>query len=485
MSPRICIVVVAALIAGLALMPTAHGQDAKGGATTTGFVGKEIVKGSADSPIVAWPYLGKRRPATPEQVAEWVKQLGDTVYKVRDAATKALGEVGEPAVAALQEAIRTGDVEMQKRARQIIDRIEVSEALAPTVIDAKFADTPLPQAVAQFSKQSKVKLELVPQQGPARQLLDQKKITLELAGVPFWEALDKLCQAGNVTYTTISPSSLQLQLVEGTRPPPPIAQTGPFRMRITNLNYYRNIVLAQAAGAAQPPGRTETLTAGLDLVSEPQVTVLSMGAPQILEAVDDNGQSLVTDKTVTTSTSGTATYTTSPTPINPLQVRQAQFQLRPADKPSATLKVLRGTIPVEVLARQKPLLVVDDLFANKARIVKGEGDLMLVVMQVQDHGGGRNGNIRFFLNGVDSVDPSRFGANNVYNQRFEVTDSEGRRLSHNMNLNYSGNMQQRSLEGYIHFQGAQDAGQAARLTYNSNKTFRTSVPFEFRDVPLP
>jgi hypothetical protein len=173
-----------------------------------------------------------------------------------------------------------------------------------------------------------------------------------------------------------------------------------------------------------------------------------------------------------------------------LQLRQTQFNLRPATKPSAMLKVLRGNVPVEILAQRKPLLAVKDIFSDKIKLYKGAGDLELALLNVQDNSGGarNNGNIRFFMSGVDFSQAGGFNPGfpnvNMLQQRFELTDAQGRRFNLNVNVNFNGN-NQKSVEGNMYFNAVGGVGPAARLTYNSQKTIRTSVPFEFKNVPMP
>jgi hypothetical protein len=444
---------------------------------------------------VPWPHHGKRRKASPEEIEQWLKDLGNSAFRTREAASKALLEVGRPALKGLAEAARTGDLEVRRRADQLRERIETAEALAPTVIDIKVKDTPLPAVVAAISKQSRLKLELVPQQGTVRQQLDRKRISLDLNSVPFWEGLDALCREGNLVPVMSGVTTLQLQVAEGGKVyHPPTGYTGPFRMRITGMNYYRNVNLAsavpgQAFGALAGPHRTETLTVTMDLIAEPHLNIMSMGNPSINEATDEAGEALaIGGGGVTNAFYGNPNVA----PGASIQPRQTQFNLRPSTKPAGKLTVLKGNLPIEIIAQRRPLIKVDDIMAGKARVIKGEGDLMLAILQVQDHGGGRGGNIRFLLSGagVPIANPNMgFNPNNnEVQQRFELTDAQGHRINANINVNFNFNNNpnaDRSVEGNIYFNSGPNEGPAARLTYNNNRTIRTLVPFEFGAVPMP
>src|SRR5437764_9782958 len=58
-----------------------------------------------------------------KEIARLVKQLGSSDYRMRDAATKRLEEIGEPAVDALIRAMKSNDVEARRRAEAILTEI--------------------------------------------------------------------------------------------------------------------------------------------------------------------------------------------------------------------------------------------------------------------------------------------------------------------------------------------------------------------------
>ena len=59
-----------------------------------------------------------------KEIARLVKQLGSSDYRMRDAATKRLKELGEPAIDALERAMMTSDLEARRRAEKIVAVIE-------------------------------------------------------------------------------------------------------------------------------------------------------------------------------------------------------------------------------------------------------------------------------------------------------------------------------------------------------------------------
>jgi tetratricopeptide (TPR) repeat protein len=61
---------------------------------------------------------------TPEQVAEWVKQLGDDDFATREKASKLLWEAGKAAEPALRKAAESGDAETARRANEILEKFK-------------------------------------------------------------------------------------------------------------------------------------------------------------------------------------------------------------------------------------------------------------------------------------------------------------------------------------------------------------------------
>jgi tetratricopeptide (TPR) repeat protein len=58
----------------------------------------------------------------PKQIAQWVEQLGDNDFKVREDASKKLWEAGAAAEPALEKAIKSDDPEVARRARELLEK---------------------------------------------------------------------------------------------------------------------------------------------------------------------------------------------------------------------------------------------------------------------------------------------------------------------------------------------------------------------------
>jgi hypothetical protein len=66
------------------------------------------------------------KAATPDRIAALIKRLGDDAFAKREAASKELEDIGEPALAALRKAANcSDDLEIRRRAERIIQAIAI------------------------------------------------------------------------------------------------------------------------------------------------------------------------------------------------------------------------------------------------------------------------------------------------------------------------------------------------------------------------
>jgi len=149
--------------------------------------------------LVALPGWAEEKEAKKvDKTAELIKKLGSDSFDEREDATKALDAIGEPALEALKKAAKSDDPEMQKRAEELVKKIskraETSRLLAPTKVQLKFKDTPVKDALAEFSKKSGYQILA---HDPNNKLND-RKVTLETEEISFWEAFDKFCTEAKV-----------------------------------------------------------------------------------------------------------------------------------------------------------------------------------------------------------------------------------------------------------------------------------------------
>lgn len=80
-----------------------------------------VLLGSGLQSVSAEP---KKAPPTKEQIAEWVRELGDDEFQIRENATKNLWEAGRLAEDALAEVRESDDLEVRHRGGELLDKFK-------------------------------------------------------------------------------------------------------------------------------------------------------------------------------------------------------------------------------------------------------------------------------------------------------------------------------------------------------------------------
>jgi len=438
--------------------------------------------------VLTVPEAGKR-PATPEQLAGWVKQLADKDAKTQTEAAHALEEVGPPALKVLDKAANHPDAAVRQRVKEVQDRIAVAEAVAPRRLSLKWKDVPVADALKALGERAGMQLVYVPKPSPDGS--PSKTVTLELDGVTFLEALDRLCQSAGLNFTP-NPSR-QWQLFDAKPSPREMAAfSGPVHMLATHLQYNRSLVLQDQEQAS------ESLYLQLLLASEVRPALLGYGQPRVVEARDDAGRSLLPDRQVPAP----------PVGLNPMRI----VLLQPPPVRGGTLKHLKIVLPVEVMARQRNVLTVTDLVKVSGKTFYGDDGVRMQLQAVNGLGTNRV-NVQFAVSAPEGqpLDPNKLGMRLI-----DAKGGEHPSVSFNMNsfvrkvrkpeaediLWLSGspqggflaqlpwaalaqdplNLTRRQWSGYALFSTQEPI---SALTLFHFERLRTELPFEFRDLPLP
>jgi WD40 repeat protein len=310
--------------------------------------------------VVLPPDSRPRRQAGAAEVEGWVRQLGGAGDRE---AGQRLQEVGPAALPALQAALAGTARDRQARLQEVIEQIEVAEALQPVRVRLNFHDVPVAEAVQALDRAFGMSLVYAPkvpaEPGPAR------LVSLELDGVPFWEALDRFCQAAGLVVDSHPRNSLAL--TDG-KPVPgqPVIRAGPLRLealQVTRTNYL-----------GRPPGVTpaRSLLVNLALARAPHPALVGV-APglRVLVAEDEEGKSLLAVRPL-------------PAPehfVEPLMLLTTRVYLNAPSRSEGRLKRLEGVVPVEVLTRRKVLAEVKDLEQAGGKSWPAEGGLRLGVAE--------------------------------------------------------------------------------------------------------
>lgn len=411
-------------------------------------------------------------PAPPPPNERLIEQLGSADFKTREAAGKALAARGADALPAMKKAVAHPDPEVRQRLTGLIADIERAVLLAPKLVTIKFDAVPLPKAVAELAKVSGYKIELQGAGGI------QPLVSLAATDAPFWEVFDKLCSQGGLVLQQHYDVNQGLVLYSQNALVPFVDYHGPFRLSASGFHYNKSLTFAtvprNTVGAGQ---RSEQLSFSFNVVAEPKLPLLGLGQPKVTVALDDQDQSLVPPligRNYETYHSGYYGYRTV--------VLQAQLQLGSPAGNARAVKVIRGTVPVTLLAEQKPEIVIEKIMDVKKKKFEGK-DVSLDVEEVKETPGQT---VQVVLtaqrNGKDNQ--YDYTWTNSLHQRVELTDAKGNKFQSN-GFNWN-NGTPTSVQGtFIFSDPTGKLGKPAKLTYFGWVTVQHQVDFEFHDLPLP
>ncbi|MEO6808890.1 MAG: hypothetical protein ABI353_07235 [Isosphaeraceae bacterium] len=435
-----------------------------------------------------------------------VQQLGSTRYAQREDAAKALEVQGRLALPSLRVARESRDPEVRTRAAALVERIESSLLVRPTLVRLNYRDRLLAEVVKDLADQSQIPLSLFPENNP---LWTSKRITLQESDpVPFWKALDLIGQQAQIQPMQVGGRGNALNLVPGNgHLALPTSDSGPFRTRLQGINHdrHRTFDMAQAPvlfggqPQAAPPGlpaignvpghATDNFYFNIQLLVEPRMNLSQPGTVKLTEAVDDKGQSLLPPAASTTSArhSGFNGYTpggqTNLTMICPLRF---------PDQPGTTITRLRGVVPLIVSARKDDPTTISLADAKGKSFEAGELTLIVNDMRVEPNNPqvtildltlrlgsaqGDQGQNRAAINAL------AFHTPNTPNGQFEILDAQGKSYPQWMPMS----QQFGTVESRLVLSLPPQAGLGAPAQIRVYDTMRvnTEATFEFQNIPMP
>ena len=402
----------------------------------------------------------------PPSIDKLVEQLGSPSFPARERASKQLRERGPVVLPALRKALESKDEEVRKRAESLIPAMEIDEALLPKRVTlAKGADSSI-KFLQDISKQTGYKVEL---QGTA---VGGLGTPIALTDVPFWDAIE---QVGKASGTIPSYESYQKMIYM--RPAagrsPFVNVRGPFRLEATWFHEDRDVDLTQAKSGTDG-WRNSKLTMAVNVLAEPRLTFLKVHPAKVEEALDADGKSLLEpeDATRTAALQRSARGT-----FRGESLISSDVRIRRASETAKTVKVLRGTIPVQTILIRKPVVVTSKVLESGGTTFRAGNDSILI-KQVTNQGGANiwvEMQVPRFEN-----DPYR-----QWNERFHLEDDAGNKF----NMNGGGSSSNgREFTISLYFSppfNNKKVGAPAKLVFEDWVVHDHAIPFEFRDVPLP
>jgi hypothetical protein len=435
-----------------------------------------------------------------------LEQLGAARYAEREAAAKALECLGRQAIPLLQDARESRDMEIRTRAAAVLKQIEGSLLTRPTMVWLNFDEVPLASVVQDLSQQTGMKVSLVPENLPRWK---QDRFSLhETLPLPFWMAVDRLCAAGLLNYEaelsgfkagcqpTLALSDRNTHSVH------PVSDHGPFRVGLVRLEFHHNVEFAEAPsrprGIARladprvvgqelispkprPISRVQCLVQ-LEVTAEPRLIIGQSGALQILEARDDRGNSLRIDGAEPSVLNSSADYSVSTCS----SVVHVGVPLNHPHNPGRTIRILRGSVPLRITARQADPLVVP-LPAAAGRVFESSG-LQLLVHEVRDDPNNRQRQIELTIRArrtgripASAEEPVADPGARIepHPQIIEIIDTHGHVVPW-----FETNSDMEASRVTLTLAGSAVAEPKELRYYQLSETV-VNVPFSFSDVPMP
>jgi hypothetical protein len=443
-------------------------------------------------------------PEEQADMGDLVSQLGAGRYAQREAASRTLEDLGRPALPALRAARGARDPEIRTRASGLVQKIEGSLLTQATRVRLDFERAPLADVVRSLGQQAGFQVTLYPENQPRWR---SQRVTLQRPDpVPFWKAVDLLCDAAVLEPTPglhgiAGPREPTFALGDGTsRPAAPHFDHGPFRVSLQGVHYQSDLnygvpglvvpgVPGQPARPPRPfrppiqPVTSEQFTAQLVVAAEPRLFLSQTGAPQVTEAVDNRGNSL----TVPDGGRGVNRFSNY-LAMNNASVLQLQAPLHRPSAPGKTIKKLRGVIPLAIASRgPDPLVVPLDAASLGKRFANA--DVEVTVLAIRSSSEARLTQIDLSVKAnerpgsADSGDPDAFGdiyRPDLHRQQMEIVDTRGRLVIWNLST-----IDSEAGRLTLTLPTAPAADSLKELRYYTLTRATIDLPFEFADIPMP
>ncbi len=339
--------------------------------------------------------------------ADLVARLGSTRYADRERATADLERLGREALPALRRAGEARDPEIRQRAALLVGRIERQRLTRSTPVALALRDAPIGVALETLETRTGFTVRVDPAADPSWK---GRRVTLTTAEpIPFWQAMDRLCQAGGLRQGASPPladrNDPAIRLVPGDPETFPTSYSGPFRVRLTGLHRQKGPI----------PAASATLVARIELCAEPGLSVAPANSLRLRTAVDDRGQAMFPARV------REATTTFPGARRDPEDDGSTIFwnvPLRLPEAPGQRMERLRGEVTVSIVARQSDPTVLPLADLEGKTFPVGD-DSVRVERIVQDEGlqGGRNSPVIILLQIVRTSVPVDAPFPMIRNQR--------------------------------------------------------------------
>ncbi|MCI0704825.1 MAG: STN domain-containing protein [Planctomycetia bacterium] len=419
-------------------------------------------------------------------IERMIKDLGSDDWRTREKAGRDLEAKGERALPAMRKALlATDDPEVQRRLVILVRKMDHARLVEPKKITLSAKDMTAQQIFAEIAKQTGYHIDF---SGG-----NEGKYSFEFVNTPFWKALDTVANAaGFNVYSDYSEQTVRVYGGDEVMNPY-VSYAGPFRFLATNINTNRSVQLANISKRGGNQRNSESMNLSFQIQSEPKNPMLGYSQPELLEAKDEFGGSLLPPQ----NNRDDYGYRSSRYMNQGYRGHNlyASLYLIRADRSATTIKSLKGRVCIVLLSGTTPeLIVTDPLKVKKKSFVGRTTEIELTSV---DEDANQKGCYMVSLTAkkVGQFDPNRgddYNWSSTLWQKMELTDDKGNKYFTYgpQSINYGPGTVTMSLlftpdDRRTGRPVPVKQGPPARFALNEWLTITHEVTFEFKDIPLP
>jgi hypothetical protein len=418
--------------------------------------------------LLAAPFVrGQTTRPTGGDIEQLVAQLSSENWQERQAAQERLVLLGLEAKDRLARLLKeTADPELRSLAETALAQIEQNRLTGASIITIRDGQITLKELFSQISEQCGATLEPAPPN-----LFEQNRnatFAIDIDHEPFWSAMKQVTAKTGLSLNLRGGPGREVRIIGGQPPAQwPSVVSGPYQVTATRVSRTRTIDLGGNIDAQAQFVVQMTVTA------EPKLRVVrAAGAAKLDAAVDENGASLVP------GAGANAQFGYYSSIGNTWQV---SVPLADAPNIGRRIATLRGSVDAAICTDVERLEIADILEARN--LTRAIGDVRLTVLEISKKGEQYELRLRLEMTPATASDWSQ-----IPMQEIMLVDADGTPLSRR---GYSANGRNHTYDATILF--ARDranpdkpAGEPAKLVWDfPTRTKPVSIPFEFKDLPIP
>ncbi|MFQ3651982.1 MAG: hypothetical protein SNJ75_16795 [Gemmataceae bacterium] len=416
-----------------------------------------------------------------------IAQLADRDWAVRDAAERQIVAMGLQAVPLLRRAAASSDPEVRRRAMRLLPGLEHALLVQPKRYNLIVVDQPIGKVIELLKNETGYKIEsniglVTNPPGPDGKVVPgERKFSYHFRNATWWQIIDRI----NEDIPLQPPANygddvVRLYRAHG-RPvnSPYVGYDGGIRYVANNISLNR---LVEYGMKPEPSGvRTESLLLNLTLYSEPHMPFLGVDQPRLEIAQDDLRGSMVPLPPTEESAEARGGLVTRRYHAGSYKqpTVQVAIPLTAGAVGAKRLALIRGVVPVTLLAAQRPVVITQDTANAKDYKKEIEG----IEFQIREVKTLPNNQVQVQINVTNKSNPSDYNLMNTIYQRLELYDTKGTKFQ-NYGSSWGGGGAGIQLTlTFGNFNAKM--GPPAKMIFHHWETCTHEVTFELKDLPLP